>query len=306
MDVSLFITQRLQDLGLGQKDLAVAAEVTESYVSQLLGRKKAPPAPGRTDIYGRMERCLRLAPGELARLATLQRKAQLQQELGGEPEPLFPEIRAMLLRKCVPAHARAVQAVFERQPYGELERLAIRAMLEVTRPVARRRLQDDRWLQALARRTGRSHEETRVAVLELLDAEPSAVTVASYATVLDPLVESWDVDLSTFEFRIVLVGAPPAGGARRFGFAARPTGDAGRSPALAAFLGDPALSGDATDEEVAFLRRLEIPGRRPTPLYFYRELQNLRDPLHFESRPDRGEAGRPTALPAGLLTSKVK
>ena len=45
MDVSLVIKHRLEELGLEQRDLAVAAQVTESYISQLLTRKKAPPAP---------------------------------------------------------------------------------------------------------------------------------------------------------------------------------------------------------------------------------------------------------------------
>ena len=48
MDVGSVIRQRLGELGLEQKDLATAAEVTESYISQLLTRKKAPPAPDRT------------------------------------------------------------------------------------------------------------------------------------------------------------------------------------------------------------------------------------------------------------------
>ena len=54
MDVSLVIKQRLGELGLDQRDLAAAAQVTESYVSQLLTRKKAPPAPARTDIYDKI------------------------------------------------------------------------------------------------------------------------------------------------------------------------------------------------------------------------------------------------------------
>jgi transcriptional regulator with XRE-family HTH domain len=283
MDLSLFVVQRLQELGLDQKDLAEAAQVTESYVSQLLSRKKAPPAPTRTDIYERMERRLRLPAGELSRLATLQRRADLQRELGDEAEPLYREIRTMLLRKCARSHKAAVQAVFERQPYGELERLAIRAMLEATRAVAQRQLRDARGLRALARRTKRRLDEVRVAILELLDTERSAVTVASYATVLDPLVESWDVDLVSLEFRIVLVPGTTTGPdrERRFGFVALPPGDGATEPGLAAFLRDPALSGGATEEEIAFLRRLVLPGRTPTPLYYYRELQNLRDPLHF-------------------------
>ncbi len=59
VDVPLLIRHRLKELGLEQKDLAVAAQVTESYISQLLARKKAPPAPGRTDIYERLGKVLR-------------------------------------------------------------------------------------------------------------------------------------------------------------------------------------------------------------------------------------------------------
>ena len=47
MDVCLVIKRRLEELGLEQKDLATAAEVTDSYISQLLARKRLPPAPDR-------------------------------------------------------------------------------------------------------------------------------------------------------------------------------------------------------------------------------------------------------------------
>ena len=60
MDVAFAIRQRLAELGCEQRDLARAAAVTESYISQLLTRKKAPPAPNRTDIYDKMETFLHL------------------------------------------------------------------------------------------------------------------------------------------------------------------------------------------------------------------------------------------------------
>jgi transcriptional regulator with XRE-family HTH domain len=69
VDVSLLIRQRLTELGLDQKDLAAAVQVTESYISQLLARKKAPPAPGRTDIYEKIGQFLGLPAGELTKLA---------------------------------------------------------------------------------------------------------------------------------------------------------------------------------------------------------------------------------------------
>src|SRR5919109_3720427 len=43
-------------------------------MSQLLSRKKAPPAPERTDIYDEIGRFLKLPPGKLSGLADLQRK----------------------------------------------------------------------------------------------------------------------------------------------------------------------------------------------------------------------------------------
>src|SRR2546422_11389086 len=55
--------------------------VTESYISQLLTGKRAPPAPNRTDIYDKMDKFLKLPSGELAKLADHQRKEQLKREL---------------------------------------------------------------------------------------------------------------------------------------------------------------------------------------------------------------------------------
>src|SRR5207248_3205190 len=115
MDVSLVISQRLTELKLDQKQLAHAAEVTESYISQLLWRKKAPPAPNRTDIYQKIERYLKLPRGELARLAEIQRHEGLKHALGADATPLFKEVRALILRKCKRDKVRAVRAIFQKQ-----------------------------------------------------------------------------------------------------------------------------------------------------------------------------------------------
>ena len=48
VNIAFVIRRRLKELGLDQRDLASAAQVTESYISQLLRGKKAPPAPDRT------------------------------------------------------------------------------------------------------------------------------------------------------------------------------------------------------------------------------------------------------------------
>ena len=96
MDVSLLIRHRLKELGLGQRDLAAAAEVTESYISQLLARKKVPPSPGRTGIYEKIGKVLKLPRGELSRLAELQRREELRKKVAEPPGPLFKECRELV------------------------------------------------------------------------------------------------------------------------------------------------------------------------------------------------------------------
>src|SRR4030095_15597887 len=123
MDVSQLIQQRLTELGLDQRALADAAEVTESYISQLLSRKKMPPAPERTDIYNRLGRVLKLPAGKLAGLADLQRRHELKKKIQTPPVPLFREARELLLEKCRPGKRAQIRAIFAKESFGELERL---------------------------------------------------------------------------------------------------------------------------------------------------------------------------------------
>src|SRR5207244_1478430 len=144
-----------------------------------------------------------------------------KRELGDEPAPLFREVRALILRKCEPNTERHVRAVFEKQPFGELERLVSEKLLDVVEGVARQEAEHESWLRPLENLGRRTSEAV-----------------------------------------------------------------------LKEFLQDSSLSGTATAKEVAFLKRLKFQGQRPTPLYYYRELQNLRDPLHF--RTSRTEQGKGT------------
>jgi transcriptional regulator with XRE-family HTH domain len=282
VDVSLVIKQRLEEFGLEQRDLARAAQVTESYISQLLTRRRVPPAPGRTDIYDKMDRFLRLPQGELARLANRQRKEGLKRELGDQPPPLFQEVRALILRKCNPERERHIRAVFEKEPFGELERLVTQTLLDVVKGVASEELENDHWLRMVAELSHRSYEETRVIVLEFLDTDIFHLSGEHCVSFLDPLIESWDINLTTFALDIVLNPRVVSRHVKRFEFVEREAGQpVVEEPGLKEFLQDSALSGGATPEELAFLKRLKLKGKRPTALYYYRELQNLRDPLHF-------------------------
>src|SRR6266516_3872376 len=229
VDVSLVIKHRLEELGLEQRDLASAVQVTESYISQLLTRKKAPPAPNRTDIYDKIGQFLKLPNGELAKLADLQRREELKRKFVEPPAPLFKEVRGLVLRKCKPDKQERIRAIFEKQPFGELERLVTQKLL-------------------------------------------------------DPLIESWDIDLPTFGVEIVLNRRVAPGQPKKFEFVEKePERAFAEEPGFTEFLRDASLRGDASEQEIEFLQQLRFTGKRPTPLYYYRELQNLRDPLHFRT-----------------------
>lgn len=284
MNVALVIRQRLEQLELEQRDLATAAQVTESYISQLLTCKKAPPAPERTDIYEKMADFLKLPRAELVKLADLQRKEELKRKIGDLPAPLFKGVRDLILRKCASGRQKEIAAIFEKQPFGELERLVTQKLLDVAKRIAREELQSEEWLRLMARFGHRSYEQMRVIVLEFLDADIFNVSIENCVAFLDPLIESWDIDLGTFGMEIVLNRRVAPRQPKRFEFVERePEQRSEDELGFRQFLQDRSLSGDATQEEIEFLKKQRFKGKRPTPLYYYRELQNLRDPLHFRS-----------------------
>jgi len=286
MDVSQLIQHKLGELGLGQRDLADAAEVTESYISQLLSRKKAPPAPDRTDIYEKLGKLLKLPAGTLAGLADLQRKQDLKRKIQSPPVPLFREVRELLLEKCKRERRREIRTIFEKEPFGELERLITQKLMDVVKGLAREELERESWLRTLARESQRTYKQMRVAVLEFLDADVFSITPESCIAFLDPLIVSWDIDLTSFSVEIVLNRRIATAWLKRFEFVqTEAESAAGEASGLREFLNDRSLSADATPEEIDFLQRLRFKnGRRPTAFYYYRELQNLRDPLHFRRK----------------------
>src|SRR5579862_534025 len=286
MDVSQLIQQKLGELGLDQRDLADAAEVTESYISQLLSRKKMPPASQRTDIYEKLGKALKLPAGKLATLADLQRRQELKKKIQSAPVPLFKEVRELLLQKCKSSKRVEVRAIFEKEPFGELERLITQKLLDVVQEVAREELGSEKWLRMVAKESNRSYKQMRVAVLEFLDADVFNITPDNCIAFFDPLIATWDMDLASFSIEVALNRRVAPGRSKRFEFVEKEAEKtAVQEPGLRAFLKDQSLSGDVTPEEVDFLKQLRFTnGRRPTALYYYRELQNLRDALHFRQK----------------------
>jgi len=284
MDISLVIRHQLNELGLEQRDLATAVQVTESYISQLLTGKKAPPAAHRTDMYEKMEAFLKLPIGELSNLADLQRIEELKRKLGDPPVPLFKEVRELILSKCALDKEKQIRAIFEKQPFGELERLATQKLLDVVKRVAKKELESEDWLREVARLSNRSYEQMRVIILEFLETDIFDVSIENCVSFLEPLIESWDIDLETFGMEIVLNNRVVSEHVKKLEFVEKePEQPLEEEPGLKEFLKDDGLSSDASEEEIAFLRKLRFNTKRPTPLYYYRELQNLRDPLHFRT-----------------------
>jgi transcriptional regulator with XRE-family HTH domain len=285
VEFPLLVRHRLKELGIEQRDLAAAAQVTDSYISQLLTGKRPPPAPERTDIYDKMEKFLRFPRGKLSTLAGLVRTDALKRTLADPPAALFKEVRELILRKCEPGQEHAIRTMFEKEPFGTLERLVTQKLLDVVKRVTREELDDENWLRLVARLTNQSYAQTRVIVLEFLEADIFNVSVEHCVRFLDPLVKSWNIDLATFGMEIVLNRRLASGHPTRFEFVERvPARPVDQEPGFQAFLQDPSLKGDATAEEIEFLGKLRFSRKRPTPLYYYRELQNLRDPLHFTDR----------------------
>jgi transcriptional regulator with XRE-family HTH domain len=284
LDVRLVIRQRLKELELEQRDLAAAAQVTESYVSQLLTLKKAPPAVDRTDLYGRMNSFLKFPTGHLASLALAQRREELERELADPPAPLFNEVRDLVIRKCKIERRGQVKEIFEKQAFGELERLVSQTLLDVAKGIARDELDNEVWFNGAVKVHRRPYEEMRAMTLAFLDTDVFNVTKEHCSVFLDPMIDSWDIELKTFAVDVIL--NKRLASARRMRFQFRQTeGELSleEQPGFREFLRNQEMSGDATAEELDFLKSLQFKHGSPSPLYYYREMQSIRDPLHFSA-----------------------
>lgn len=281
MDIAEIVSVRLNELGYDQQDLADAIRVTPSFISQLLKRKKQPPSPTRTAIYKRIEKFLQLPAGDLSKLAELQRKQELKRKFDYPPRPLFENVRALVLSKCKASKQKELRHVFEKESFGEVERIVTQKLLDVTKEVTREGWQNEKWLQRMARANEKSFEEMRLIVLEFLDTDIYNLSIQNSIYFLEPLIQSWDIDLRNFYMDVIL--SPKLGESRlkRFAFVEMEAETQDEEPGLKDFLRDRLLSSDLTDEEEKLLRRLKLKDKKPNALFYYRVLQNLRDPLHF-------------------------
>jgi hypothetical protein len=159
---------------------------------------------------------LKLPSSRLSKLADHQRKEVLKRNLEDPPKPLLKEVRQLILSKCAPEKEKQMRVIFEKQPFGELERLVTQKLLDAAKKIAKNELQSEKWLHSVARLSGKSYETMRVSILEFLDTDVFSISAENCASFLDPLIESWDIDLATFGVEIVLNRRLIPGYARKF------------------------------------------------------------------------------------------
>lgn len=281
MDIAELVSVRLNELGYDQQDLADAVRVTPSFISQLLKRKKQPPSPKRTAIYKRIEKFLKLPSGDLSKLAELQRKQELKKKFDYPPRPLFENVRELVLSKCKATKQRELRHIFEKESFGEVERIVTQKLLDVTKEVTREGWKNEKWLQRIARANDKSFEQMRLIVVEFLDTDIYNLSIQNSTYFLEPLIHSWDIDIRNFYMDVIL--SPKLGESRlkRFAFVEMEAETQDEEPGLKDFLRDRLLCTDLTEEEDKLLRRLQFKDKKPNALFYYRVLQSLRDPLHF-------------------------
>jgi hypothetical protein len=163
--------------------------------------------------------------------------------------------------------------------------------------VARVELRNEPWLRKVAKLAGRSFEEMRVIVLEFLDTDIFHLSAEHCVSSLDPLLASWDIDLATFRFEIVLNHQVAAEHVRRFEFVERGPDEPLEEPGLREFLDDPSLSGRQhlvpATEPVPF-------GHGVTPVGMGRDVSGLRPPgKKFPARPTSRKRWGPLSSRAG-------
>ena len=174
--VRALLRKRLKEINRSSQELAEAAQVPAEYVEDLIGGRRRPPMPGRTDIYERMTTFLKLGRNELAQCARAER-AGTPTSSGAGPEPA---VGRALLELCEPATARKLARRQGRDAAAELAGI-VQRLLDVVQGTVRRVLENDVGLRVAAAQQGSTYVAMRFRVLQFLDATPETLTPADLA-----------------------------------------------------------------------------------------------------------------------------
>jgi hypothetical protein len=210
--VAQLVRRRLKELKRTPRELAEAVQVSEEYVGDLLAGRRVPPAPGRTDVYDRMTKFLRLHRNDLPTCAKVEREA-----IGTKRTRPDPKVRALLLGLCEPNMAKKLDRRFTKrdQETATLDRLIAQRLLEVAQGFVRRQLDDEVGIRVAANREGVTYLQMRMRLLEFLDATVESLSVTDHDIFIRPRIGFWEINLETQAMRIVLRSQEPAPRQRR-------------------------------------------------------------------------------------------
>jgi hypothetical protein len=205
LKVSELMRRRLKELQRTPGELAEAMQVPESYIADLLAGRRRPPAPGRTDVYDRMTKFLRLHRNELSTSA----RAEREEDTGGHRRP-DQKVRKLLLDLCEPTRARALsRRLTEKKGDPALEIIIAQRLLEVAQGFVRRQLDDEVGIRVAANREGCTHIDMRLRLIDFLDVTADSLTVTDHEVYVRPRIATWDIDLETHAMKIVLRSHEP-------------------------------------------------------------------------------------------------
>ena len=201
------LRRRMQELGKTPEVLADAVDVPVEYINDLISGRRRPPLPGRSDLYDRMTRFLKLARNDLSRCAQAERDATVRRR-----RRLDTRVRQLVLELCEPGTARSLEG----SPTGigagvtgtPLNDLAQR-LLTVAQGSVRRLIEDDVALRLVAAERGSTYVAMRLRVFDFLDSTADTLTAEDFLEFVRPRISMWDIDFSTDIMRIVLRAHEP-------------------------------------------------------------------------------------------------
>ncbi len=196
--IGQMVKKRLKELESTPEDLAAAIDIPVAYVEDLMAGRRTPPAPGRTDIYAGMTTFLKLARNELATIAEEEREAVA----ATKPKAIKADVVRALLALCEPETAKDL-AKRARRAGGVEFWTIVQRLLDATRGMIRRSLNDHAALRTTAGRSAVPYSALRMQILDFLEVTPSTLTTEDVAKFLTPYVAKWDFDRETGIMRVV-------------------------------------------------------------------------------------------------------